>query len=101
MSLYQIIISPTAKEDLDVAFIWYEEQREGLGFEFITSFDATVQKIKRSPAFAGLIYKNVRGAALHKFPYEVLYITNETVVNVIAVIHHLRNPDFRNQKHAK
>ncbi len=45
MSSYRVIISPVAKKDLDAAFIWFEDQREGLGFEFLTCFDAVVQKL--------------------------------------------------------
>ncbi len=54
MSSYRVVISPVAKKDLDAAFIWYEDQREGLGFEFLTCFDAVVQKLKRNPTYADL-----------------------------------------------
>ena len=26
-----------AKEDIELAILWYEKQREGLGFEFLTA----------------------------------------------------------------
>lgn len=98
---YTVIISPSAKKDLDAAFVWYEGQREGLGFEFLTCFDAVAQKLKRNPTYAGFIYKQVRGVALNRFPYEVLFITDETFVSVIAVIHHSRSPEVRKGKYAE
>ena len=76
MISYCVIISPAAKKDLD-AYLWCEEEREGLGFEFLTCFDAIVQKLKRNATYAGFIYKHIRGTALNKFPYEELFIIDE------------------------
>lgn len=89
---YTIIIKSSAANDIDEAFIWYENTLENLGFEFLLSFDATIESIKRNPQFAGLIYKNVRSATLMRFPYSICYtIDNERVI-ILAVFHHSRSP---------
>jgi hypothetical protein len=36
---YKIIIRPEAENDLKSAFDWYEDKREGLGFDFLFQVD--------------------------------------------------------------
>lgn len=32
---YRVIIRPEAEDDLKEAFIWYEDRRKGLGYNFL------------------------------------------------------------------
>jgi hypothetical protein len=50
---YELIIRPEAREDLLDTFHWYQDQRQGLGFDFKLCADEAITKITRSP----LIYK--------------------------------------------
>ena len=36
----ELILAPEVEDDLDKAYAWYEEQRIGLGDEFLTCVDA-------------------------------------------------------------
>lgn len=38
-----------AREDLDIAFEWYEGQRRGLGFEFLDCVEAAIETILQMP----------------------------------------------------
>ena len=38
-----------AKGDLDIAFEWYEDQRRGLGFEFLDCAEAAIETILQMP----------------------------------------------------
>lgn len=38
-----------SKDDVKLAFTWYERQRKGLGFEFLDCVEATLQKIINNP----------------------------------------------------
>jgi len=38
-----------AKDDLDIAFQWYEGQRHGLGFDFLDCVEATIETILQMP----------------------------------------------------
>lgn len=35
--MFEILLDPSAEQDIDEIFKWYERQREGLGFEFLIS----------------------------------------------------------------
>jgi hypothetical protein len=38
-----------SKDDIELAFAWYERQRKGLGFEFLDCVEASVQNIINNP----------------------------------------------------
>ncbi len=47
--MFQVIIDSGAELDVDEIFKWYEKQRQGLGFEFLTSFDHLFSLSKKIP----------------------------------------------------
>jgi len=59
---YEVIIIREAQIDLDETFVWYEEQKTGLGFEFINEFEEVINKILRTPKYASYIFDDVRAA---------------------------------------
>ena len=42
----KLLYTDRAKEDLDMAFEWYEKQRRGLGFEFLDCVELSIKDIK-------------------------------------------------------
>ena len=38
-----------AKDDIELAFVWYERQRRDLGFEFLDCVESAVQLIIANP----------------------------------------------------
>ncbi len=47
---YNLIIRPEAEEDLTSAFLWYENRRRGLGYDFLLQIEAGLKFIERTPA---------------------------------------------------
>jgi len=83
---------PEAEVELEGAFLWYETQRPGLGFEFLLAFDAAVEGIRRLPESREVVALRTRRTLLRRFPYLVLYTFNEREVLVTSVFHSHRNP---------
>lgn len=77
------------------AYDWYEEQRNGLGEEFLEELEIGYAKILKNPTHYPFIAKGFRRFALGRFPYVAIYevISNELIV--FAVFHTSRNPDKR------
>jgi len=86
-----IIFRPEALDDLAEAFQWHEEQRSGLGAEFMAAVDAKLEQVqarsKQFPRVRGLI----RRAIVRRFPYGIFFVAHSEFVNVIAVMHHARD----------
>jgi plasmid stabilization system protein ParE len=85
-------IRPEAERDLEEARDWYEARREGLGGEFLTAVDDVFARMEMFPESYAPVYRGVRPARLHRFPYVVYYRITDTCLEVLAVLHGSRNP---------
>lgn len=45
----ELILAPEAEQDIAEAYGWYEDQRSGLGEEFLSCVDACIEAICRAP----------------------------------------------------
>ena len=82
--------------DLDVldAVAWYEDQRAGLGAEFLIELDGVMQRIVQTPFQLPGIKENVRRALLQRFPYSVYFQVGDETVGVLSVLVKFRNSKF-------
>ena len=58
--MYSLIIKPRAILMTKDAYDWYEEQRPGLGEEFLDELDGLYSKLSSHPGYFGKIKKNFR-----------------------------------------
>ncbi|MDC0936733.1 type II toxin-antitoxin system RelE/ParE family toxin [Pirellulales bacterium] len=89
---YELIIEPEAALDLQQALNWYDEQRPGLGREFIEQVDEVFSRIREMPKLHSVTYRSTRLALVRRFPYVVCYLFDGNVVYVLAVFHGHRDP---------
>jgi plasmid stabilization system protein ParE len=87
-----VILRPVARREFDGAFDWYEQQRPGLGVEFVACVEEAFRQIARTPELRAKVRRNVRRAPVHRFPYSVYYTIEADRISVIAVFHSKRNP---------
>lgn len=85
-------IRDEAEFDVIDAVVWYEEQRSGLGGEFLTELDAVMQRIEQTPLQFPQVKDSVRRGLLYKFPYSVYFQAGDEVIDVISVLHQHRDP---------
>lgn len=72
---------------------WYEEQREGLGAEFLAAVDEQLKYyISQFPENFHELHRNTRRALLKRFPYGIYYRIYPDVIVVVACMHARRNP---------
>lgn len=87
-----------AEEELAEAALWYEEQREGLGSEFLDEYERRMQELLKNPARFPLletlpIDRPIRRCLLARFPYAIVFEVLPDEVVVFAVPHLHRDPD--------
>ena len=90
--MFRLELKPLAEIDVAEAAIWYNIQREGLGEEFLLALEAKFNEIQRNPYQFKIIYKNVRRAFPNRFPYGIFFISEESIIYVLAITHTSRNP---------
>ena len=87
-----IRIQPLAQQDIVSAYLWYENQRPGLGDDLLQRLDECFADILRNPRGYQLVEGPIRRALPRRFPYAVYFVLTETEAVVIAVLHGRRNP---------
>jgi plasmid stabilization system protein ParE len=87
-----LVLRKEAEADLKSARQWYENQREGLGDEFIDAIDAVLSRVEAMPELFAVALKGVRRVKARRFPYVVYYRIQPHRVEVLAVLHGKRNP---------
>lgn len=92
MSKYQITFLPLAEEELASAALWYEEQRKGLGSQFLTAVEASIEAVKRTPMLFAIVHQDIRRARVKRFPYGIFFTHDEHEVVIVSVFHARRKP---------
>jgi plasmid stabilization system protein ParE len=88
----RVVLRQRAHNDLRSGFEWYERQRPGLGESFLLAVEERLENIAAFPDANRLIYRQVRRAVVERFPYLIFYVVKAERVDVLAVLHHARNP---------
>jgi toxin ParE1/3/4 len=86
------IVRPLAESDLDHAAHWYDDQRPGLGLQFLDTVDQVFERIRVTPLQFPTVWADVRRALLHTFPYAVYFRVTDDTILVFAVLHLRRDP---------
>ncbi len=84
---YHVLLKPGAESDTEQAYNWYEEQRTGLGEEFLSELENIYSKLENLPTAYGKLTRIYRRAHLKRFPYIVVYEIKRHDVIVYAVFH--------------
>src|SRR5688500_13390374 len=84
---YSLELGPEVRHDLDSAFQWYEGQRSGLGDEFLSAIEESLERILQAPHTYGVFRREIRAPAVHRFPFVVYYRIEAMQIVVIAIQH--------------
>ena len=94
----ELVVAPEAEQDIAEAYGWYEQQRAGLGEDFLTCVDACIQALRRMPQAHQLVHENYRRRLVRRFPYAVFYEYANETVTVYCVFHTSRDPEKWRQR---
>jgi plasmid stabilization system protein ParE len=89
---YRANIREDAEADIEEAAVWYEQQREGLGDEFLDEILLSLEIITDNPYLYAEIHRQTRRAMIHRFPFGIYYRIKGELVIVVAVMHGSRHP---------
>jgi plasmid stabilization system protein ParE len=81
-------------EHLDTV-VFYESQRKGLGAAYVEAFETMMNHVVESPYRYHIERKpNIRVVSITKFPYKIIFRDEENDIQVLAVSHKKRRPDY-------
>ena len=88
-----LILRPEAEADLDSNYRWSEEQRSGLGDEFLAAVKRQIQQILERPESYPRVHPRLRRSLTTRFPFAVFYLVRHDTVVVVAILHQSQDPE--------
>lgn len=95
---YSLTVRKEAELDITNAFEYYENQRLGLGHDFLLCVEECLSKLERNASHYKIIYKELRRIAVRRFPYRILYLVQGKHIIVTAVFHVRKDPQTWNNR---
>jgi len=83
-----------AEAELDDAINWYDAQAPGLGSAFLLESVKAFRLIEQHPAAWHPMTAVIRRCRLARFPYGVIYTSDDQGILVIAIAHLHREPVY-------
>jgi plasmid stabilization system protein ParE len=96
---HRLIIRVEAERDITDAAIWYQNQKAGLGEEFIAEVQAAMERAVANPRQYPRFRRKpeVRRILTKRFPYRVFFVLRVDAVVVFRVLHGARHDREWNQ----
>lgn len=94
-----VCYKPVAHQEAIAAADWHDQQRFGLGNEFLAELAALLDRVAFHPQLYGRIplrrpARDIREGPVHRFDYHVVYEVRGEDIVVIAVAHNRRRPFY-------
>ena len=89
---WELEVLEDAVRDLEVAYRWYDGQKQGLGEDMLEEFDNTCSHLLQYPFAFPLKHASCRQCPLNRFPYVVLYEVKGNSIVVFSVFHTRKRP---------
>ena len=86
---------PAAEAEHLKSVAFYELERSGLGASYLTEFEGVMSRVCVGPHRYPIELKpDIRRIPMKRFPFTVLYREKDGVVQVLAVAHQRRRPQY-------
>jgi plasmid stabilization system protein ParE len=85
---------PQASEELEQAIQFYQLQLAGLEKRFIEAVEDSINRVCRNPLIYRKIDDSARKCRLLHFPYAIVFRIVSEHIEIIAVMHLRRKPDY-------
>mgnify|MGYP002631976335 CR=1 FL=1 len=89
-----VVFQDDAGIEVEEAVLWYEQQRPGLGLEYLAAVSRVVREIGENPERFPIWRRLWRRALLPRFPYVMFFDIEVDRVVVWAVAHTKRRPGY-------
>jgi plasmid stabilization system protein ParE len=90
---HSLIFSEGAQQDIIESILWYNEQKENLGFEFYDHLTQKLSLLSSTLLHYSTRYKNVRAANLDKYPFLIYFTIDDrnSLILILGILHTSRD----------
>jgi len=90
----QVEFHEAASLEFEAAFVWYLERSERAAQRFASEVERAVELIAASPERFPAGVRGTRRSLLQGFPFAIVYRPLRSAIQVIAVAHGRRRPNY-------
>jgi plasmid stabilization system protein ParE len=90
----EIEFHPDALSEIREATLYYQAQQVGLGERFLSTIQESLTRISNFPESFPVVADNVRQCKVTHFPYAIVYRLHVNYIQVIALAHSRRKPQY-------
>ena len=83
-----------AAAEMNAAAAYYEREQADLGKRYLAAVQEVIRKIQINPALYPVVAPGVRRCLAKTFPFGVLYRDQPNLIEVVAVMHLRRDPNY-------
>ena len=94
MAVKALEIHPYALAEVKAAVAWYMERNYTAAIKFADEIDKAIEMMVESPARWPAGGHGTRKLVLRRFPYAIVYREKEDAVQILAVAHGHRRPEY-------
>jgi hypothetical protein len=97
VSEYKIKLLAKARKEFLTAVEWYEEQKDGLGGEFIKEIEQSLNLTRKNPNHYPLKINHFNEFVVKKYPYILIYkiTSSSSEIIITSIFHAKRNPTLK------
>jgi plasmid stabilization system protein ParE len=90
---YEVLVSPRAQYEIELAIDYYAQYSALVPNRFIKQLNNAYLLLKNNP-FLVVRYKNIRSINLRKFPFTLFFVIDEKafLVRILSCFHNRRSP---------
>jgi toxin ParE1/3/4 len=88
---WRVHVHPLAQADIEDARDWYDQQRAGLGADFLLEVEGALAQLDQHPTRQRPYYRGLRRILTKRFPYKIFFLVEEESVHVLRVLHGRRD----------
>ncbi|MEX0716630.1 MAG: type II toxin-antitoxin system RelE/ParE family toxin [Planctomycetaceae bacterium] len=92
--MIDVEVHPEAEADHEDAFAWYFERNPQAATRFEAEFGCAIDFIRARPAMFPKCDADHHFVLFKRFPYRLIYRIADDKVQVIAIVHAKRRPDY-------
>lgn len=92
--MLEVKLSPQAIADFTRALRYYNEQNPAVAERFDESVAEAIEVIQRDPLVWAKFDRQHRRYSVRGFPYSVFYRTTRDTIEVVAIAHAKRRPNY-------
>lgn len=91
--------APSVEAEIEAAGDHYDDQRPGLGSEFLDAIEDALQRLVEQPLAHGFVpetepHEAIRQVVVRRFPYRIVFQQRAEDLLVLACMHVRREPGY-------